>query len=439
MKALTFVLLLPLPLLCQTNPIVRFETNLGNIDVELYADRAPKTVANFLSYMNKGAYTNSIIHRTVANFVIQGGGYRLSTSSVDPIPSDAPVVNEFGVSNTRGTIAMAKQEGNPNSATNQWFFNLRDANAANLDAQNGGFTVFGKITSDAGLVIMDRIAAVPTYQSPYADTTPLVNYRQGQVVGPANFVTIRSIRPLGRAISAGSFGAFAEAAPGSYLEIYGIDLAGTTRTWENRDFNNGAAPTTLDDVRVTIGGQAAFVSYISPTQVNVQVPDNVTVGANIPVVVTYQGQERLSASIGIKAVAAGLLAPESFKAGDRQYVVAQHRDGSFVANSSIPNVAPAPATAGEVLTIYGVGFGSVTPGPVAGRLAQGLTSTVAPVQFFFGDREARVDYAGLVPGLVGLYQFNVIVPSGLGTQDVPLRVTSGGSNLSQTLYISVRE
>ncbi|HYP05233.1 MAG TPA: peptidylprolyl isomerase [Bryobacteraceae bacterium] len=441
MRALAFALLLPAAVFCQTNPIVRFDTNLGNIDVELYPADAPKTVANFLSYVNKGAYTNSIIHRSVARptpFVIQGGGYRLNTNSVDPIPSDPAVVNEFKIPNTRGTIAMAKQEGNPNSATNQWFFNLAD-NTGNLDVQNGGFTVFGKILNDSSLVIMDRIAAVPTYQSPYADTTPLLNYRPGQVVGPANFVTIRSIRPLARAISAGAFGAFGEAAPGSYLEIYGVDLAATTRSWEARDFNNGAAPTSLDDVKVTIGGQDAFISYISPTQVNVQVPENVAPGATVPVVVSYQGQEKAFGSITIKPVAAGLLAPESFKVGDYQFVVAQHQDRSLVGIPAIPNVPDAPAKAGETLTFYGVGFGAVDSGPVGGRLAQGLPRVVAPVQFFFGDREARVDYAGLVPGLVGLYQFNVVVPSGLGSQDLPLRVTVGGANLTQTLYIPVRE
>ena len=125
--------------------------------------------------------------------------------------------------------------------------------------------------------------------------------------------------------------------------------------------------------------------------------------------------------------------------GNRQFVVAQHGNGAYVANQSIPNVPASPAVPGEVLTIYGIGFGPVTPGPVAGRIAQDLPRTANPVHFFFGDKEAEVNYAGLVPGLVGLYQFNVVVPSGLGTQDVLLRTRVGNSNLSQTLYIPVRE
>jgi uncharacterized protein (TIGR03437 family) len=430
-------------LLCaqSTNPVVRFQTNLGDIDVELYADVAPKTVANFLSYMNKGAYANTIIHRSVANFIIQGGGYKLSAQSVDAVPSDAPVVNEYKISNTRGTIAMAKLDGNPNSATNQWFFNLQDKNAENLDFQNGGFTVFGKITDAAGLAVMDRIAAVPTYNSPYSDTLPLLNYRPNTVVLPANFVVIQSIRPLGRAISAGAFGGYTEAAIGSYVEIYGANLAGTTRTWADSDFTNGAAPTTLDEVTVTVGGRPAFISYISPTQVNVQVPEGVTPGNNVPVVVRYKDQDRAVGALTIKAAAPGLLAPSSFKVGDYQFVAALHANGTFVANSAIAGVPESPAAPGETLTIYGLGFGTITGATttVAGRIAQGLTSTSSPVQFFFDAVEAQVAYRGLTPGLVGLYQFNVVVPPGLaGGRDVALRVTVGGENIAQTLYISIR-
>jgi uncharacterized protein (TIGR03437 family) len=431
-------LAVPANLLCQTNPVVRFQTNLGAIDVELFADVAPKTVANFLNYMDRGAYTNSIIHRSVANFVIQGGGFRFNGDDIVSIPQDAPVVNEYKVSNTRGTIAMAKLGDNPNSATNQWFFNTRD-NSANLDAQNGGFTVFGKIVDAAGLAVMDSIARVPTYGTRFAETTPLINYRANAVAVPANFVTVQSIRLAARAISAGAFGAFREVAPGSYLELYGSGLSGSTRTWLDVDFRNGAAPTSLDEVDVTIGGIPAYVSYISPTQVNVQVPEGVSPGTDVPVVVTYKGQQKAVASVTVKPIAAGLLAPESFRVGDFQFVVAQHTNGQFVANASINGVAASPALAGEVITIYGVGFGPVLSGPVAGRIAEGQPRTQNRVQFFFDGKEAEVQYAGLVPGLVGLYQFNVVVPAGLGTRDVSLAATVAGSPLSQTLYIPVRE
>ncbi len=167
------------------NPIARFHTDLGDIDVALFQDVAPNTVANFLGYVNRGAYDNSFIHRSPPAFIIQGGGYRFINNQVTAIPPDPAVVNEFHFSNKRGTIAMAKVAGNPNSATNQWFFNESDSNAANLDSQNGGFTVFGRIISGSGLAAMDTIAAVPIYNegAPF-DQLPLRNYAGGNIQDP---------------------------------------------------------------------------------------------------------------------------------------------------------------------------------------------------------------------------------------------------------------
>src|SRR5436305_10447283 len=126
-----------------TRSAVRMFTSLGELDVVLLPTDAPKTVENFLNYVNRGAYTSSLIHRSIPGFVIQGGGFMLSaTPSIDPIPQDSPVPNEFKVSNTRGTIAMALS-GSENSATNQWFFNETDNTASgdtNLD--NAHFTLF---------------------------------------------------------------------------------------------------------------------------------------------------------------------------------------------------------------------------------------------------------------------------------------------------------
>jgi cyclophilin family peptidyl-prolyl cis-trans isomerase len=149
---------------------VRFATTLGNIDVELLADDAPATVTNFLNYVNKGAYVNTFFHRSVPGFVIQGGGFTIVNGSLSTIPTDPPVVNEFKVSNTRGTLAMAKLGNGPDTATDQWFFNESDDNAANLDAQNGGFTVFGRVIG-ASISVMDQIAATPVYDLSGGDTS----------------------------------------------------------------------------------------------------------------------------------------------------------------------------------------------------------------------------------------------------------------------------
>src|SRR5262245_2471294 len=142
---------------------VRMSTSLGVIDIELFDAEAPATVANFLNYVTSGVYVNSFIHRSVPGFIIQGGGYGWdgSQNRYYNVPANPAVVNEYSPnrSNRRGTIAMAKLGGDPNSATNQWFFNLAD-NSANLDNQNGGFTVFGRVIGN-GMQVVDAIAARP--------------------------------------------------------------------------------------------------------------------------------------------------------------------------------------------------------------------------------------------------------------------------------------
>lgn len=186
-----------------------FDTTLGTIPVQLTPATTPLTVANFLNYANKGDYTNTIVHRSVPGFIWQAGGFQLATGSkIAAIPSDAPVHNEFGASNVRGTIAMAKLGNDPNSATNQFFFNESDANAANLDNQNGGFTVFGHVVGAAGLAVMDAVAAVPTpTPSPLSsplDQIPLQNYNAGAGVQPSNLIVIKSVTPASELFLASS-------------------------------------------------------------------------------------------------------------------------------------------------------------------------------------------------------------------------------------------
>lgn len=121
----------------------------AEIDFLLFRDRTPITTENFLGYVNREDYTNMIVHRVVQNFVVQGGGFSanggIDDLAVDNVPVLAPIQNEFGVSNTLGTISMAKLGGNPDSATSQWFIST-GANSTNLDFQNGGFTVFGRVS-----------------------------------------------------------------------------------------------------------------------------------------------------------------------------------------------------------------------------------------------------------------------------------------------------
>lgn len=135
--------------------IVRVSTSIGDYSIELLDDVAPVTVENFLNYVERNAYNGTYLHRVVDDFVVQGGAYRfeLFVGPVD-VPTDPPIPNEFSTSNTLGTVAMAKLEGDPDSATNQWFVNLTDN--TELDTSDGGFTVFGNVLGE-GMAILEGI------------------------------------------------------------------------------------------------------------------------------------------------------------------------------------------------------------------------------------------------------------------------------------------
>lgn len=157
---LTSVLLVFTSTQLSAGTIVRVNTSVGNFSIELFDDTAPATVQNFLNYVNRNAFNGNYIHRAETNFVVQTGGFSFQPFvGPIPVPADPPVVNEFGASNTRGTVAMAKIDGDPDSATSQWFVNLAD-NSATLDPQNGGFTVFGEVLGQ-GMLILDAINALP--------------------------------------------------------------------------------------------------------------------------------------------------------------------------------------------------------------------------------------------------------------------------------------
>jgi peptidyl-prolyl cis-trans isomerase A (cyclophilin A) len=136
--------------------MVQLETTMGVILIALEEDAAPATVKNFVRYVEEGFYDETIFHRVIQGFMIQGGGFDGDMKKKQTHP---PIGNEFKLSNVRGTVAMAKLGGNPDSATSQFFISLAD-NSGNLDAQNGGFTVFGRVIE--GMDVVDAIAAVRT-------------------------------------------------------------------------------------------------------------------------------------------------------------------------------------------------------------------------------------------------------------------------------------
>jgi len=140
------------------NPEVELKTSLGNISIELYQDKAPKTVENFLRYVRDGHYKGTLFHRVIPGFMIQGGGF---TTAFTEKATRAPIVNEAnnGLSNTPGTIAMARTS-DPDSATAQFFINVSDNTPLNFAPGNAGYAVFGKVVK--GMDIVRKIESVPT-------------------------------------------------------------------------------------------------------------------------------------------------------------------------------------------------------------------------------------------------------------------------------------
>ena len=136
---------------------VKLETDLGVITIELFADEAPVTVENFLGYVRSGFYNGTIFHRVVPGFVVQGGGY---TFDFVEKPTNDPIINEAenGLKNTTGTLSMARTR-DPNSATSQFFINLKHNNTLDYTEDNPGYAVFGEVVD--GMDVVEKIVEIP--------------------------------------------------------------------------------------------------------------------------------------------------------------------------------------------------------------------------------------------------------------------------------------
>ncbi len=245
-------------------------------------------------------------------------------------------------------------------------------------------------------------------------------------------------------VSASAFNANAGVAPGTWVEIYGSNLATTTRLWAGSDFNGNAAPLSLDGVSVTIGGKSAYVDYVSPGQVNIQVPDGIPSGSSVPLILTNLLGQTSPYSVETKDLAPALLAPPSFDVDGKQYVAAtfpptDSGDVVFVGRvGAIAGVNTRPAKTGDTVILYGIGFGPVSPSVNAGVIVSQANSLTNPATFLIGQSEATILYGGLAPGFVGLYQFN-IQPPAVGGGDAPMTVRVGGLTTTQQLSIATTQ
>ena len=242
---------------------------------------------------------------------------------------------------------------------------------------------------------------------------------------------------IGNVVSATAFGGSTSVAPGSWIEIYGSNLVPDTKGWTAADFANNIAPTSLEGVQVSVGGKAAFVDYVSPTQVDALLPFDIASNGLLDLTVTNGKSTSAKYNIALNPAVPGLLAPPSFRI-DGQYVVAQFVDGTYVLpTGAIAGVTSRPAKPGETIVIYGIGFGEVTPSIPAGTIVTQTNQIMADVQISFNDIPAPTTYAGLAPNVVGLYQFNVVVPDVPDNNRVGLTVSVNGVEAQPWVFTAV--
>ncbi|PYJ10498.1 MAG: hypothetical protein DMF06_06110 [Verrucomicrobia bacterium] len=285
-----------------TSAAVRLTTVLGNVDLALYGQQKPITVANFLNYVNQGRYflvdptngqlASSFIHRSVSNFVIQGGGFIGTVNPANPanaLPTSVltfpAIQNEPGISNRRGTISMAQAGSDANSATSQWFINLADNGGPpnNLDIRNnnaGPYTVFGRVVNN-GMTVVDAIAAVPRFNAgaPF-DALPLRNYTNPNPITVSNLVSIPGITlisPLNFSVMSSNPTVADATISGTKLLVAGHQVGSANFTVTATDFDGA---TVSDNFTVNVIAAPGRLVQLS-TRMQVGTGQNVLIGGFI--------------------------------------------------------------------------------------------------------------------------------------------------------------
>ena len=334
---------------------------------------------------------------------------------------------------------MSDSHGSPEQLGNHWYPNTNGFLDDDSGVDNRDFNITWKLSVGLFNCVLANTDCSYGLGHGSTDQTDMGNWSDGTPVIPLSLQSggLPTISP-GGVISASSFGAFTDIAPGTFIEIYGSNLASDARGWGTPDFNGNNAPTSLDGTKVTIGGQPAFVNYISTWQLDVLAPSNVPAGSQ-PLTVTTSGGTSSTYMVTVNSVEPGLLAPSNFNVDGTQYAAALSTDGDYVMPANaISGVSSNPAAPGDVIILYGIGFGAA--GIPAGQLVQSASALPSgSVQFTIGGTVATVLYAGLAPGFTGLYQFNVTVPNVASGNSVPLSFTVNGTKGAQTLSIAVQD
>jgi uncharacterized protein (TIGR03437 family) len=261
----------------------------------------------------------------------------------------------------------------------------------------------------------------------FQPTSALVQHFLVMVYYPATATTAPLV-----SLVANAEGEYTAIAPNTWVEIKGSRLApsGDSRTWQISDFVNSTMPTQLDGVSVKVNGKSAYVSYISPTQVNILTPPD-SLPAESQIVLSNNG----AVSASFTALAQSL-SPSFFVASDGLHIIATHVDGTLVgpASFSVPGYPFSPAAPGEIISIYANGFGLTSIPVASGSMMQGGTLSPLPAITIAG-RNAIVQYAGLISP--GLFQFNVTVPAAAPQGDQVIKATYGGASTQPGTLLTV--
>jgi len=235
-------------------------------------------------------------------------------------------------------------------------------------------------------------------------------------------------------ISASSIGNAADTQTGiasnTFISIFGANLAPVTRTWTTTDFAGTALPTSLSGVSVTVNGKPAAVYYISPKQIDVLTPVDTATGP-VDVVVTNNTLISTTASVTMQQYS-----PALFLLKDGKSVAAVHAAGGVVGAATLYPGLSTPAKAGEVIVMFGTGFGQTNPGIASGQIVTTPATCVNTPTVTFGGAAASVAYAGLVSA--GVYQFNVVVPSTVAAGDMPVTISMGSVTSAANTIVTVQ-
>jgi uncharacterized protein (TIGR03437 family) len=221
--------------------------------------------------------------------------------------------------------------------------------------------------------------------------------------------------------------------PGAWISIFGTNLAYTTRLWKDSEILGGKLPTLLDGVSVSIDGRLAAVNYISPLQLNVQVPDDTATGPVTVAVTTPQGTATTTTTM--QTVSPGLF---MYDAANRRYVAAQHADYSIVGPPGLYPGASSPAKPGEAIILYATGFGPTVPLTPSGQVVASAApvANLSAVSATIGGQPAQVQWAGIT--MAGVWQINVQVPAGTPSGDAAIVAQIGGKSTQGGAFVTVQ-